>query len=85
MKVMYIPMINMMKTGENINMLRQRSGISVRELQGILGFGTPQAIYKWQQGTALPSLDNLVILAAALGVTTDQILVTDFVQEVTAG
>lgn len=85
MKPMNIPTINMMKTGENISMLRQKSGISVRELQGILGFGTPQAIYKWQQGTALPSLDNLVILAAALGVTTDQILVTDFVQEVTAG
>lgn len=84
MRPVSVPTINMIKTGKNICMLRQRSGISVRELQGILGFGTPQAIYKWQRGTALPSLDNLVILAAVLGVTADQILVTDPAREVSA-
>ena len=72
---MAIPMIDMVQTGQNINRLRKAAGISVRELQDIFGFGTPQAIYKWQHGTALPTIDNLVVLAAVLGVKVDDVLV----------
>ena len=67
----------MAKTGQNIVMLRKRAGLTVRDIQDAFGFGTPQAIYKWQQGLALPTIDNLVVLAALLGVTIDDILVTD--------
>ena len=49
--------------------------MSVREMQNIFGFTTPQAIYKWQHGTAMPTIDNLVVLAAVLDVTIDEILV----------
>ena len=45
--------------------------------QIIFGFTNPQTIYKWQNGDCVPSIDNLVILAAVLGVTIDEILVTD--------
>ena len=72
-----IPAIDMAKTGQNIVMLRKRAGLTVRDLQDAFGFGTPQAIYKWQQGLALSTIDNLVVLAALLGVTIDDILVTD--------
>lgn len=72
-----IPSIDMIKTGQNIVILRKRAGLSVRELQDAFGFGTPQAIYKWQQGIALPTIDNLVALAAMLDVTIDEIIVTD--------
>ena len=72
-----MPVINMTKTGQNIVILRKRAGLSVRDLQDAFGFGTPQAIYKWQQGLALPTIDNLVVLAALLGVTIDDIIVTD--------
>ena len=41
-----IPTIDMAATGRNIARLRSLSGLSIRELQGILGFSTPQAIYK---------------------------------------
>ena len=51
--------------------------ISVFYLQDAFGFGTPQAIYKWQQGLALPTIDNLVVLAALLSVRIDDILVID--------
>jgi transcriptional regulator with XRE-family HTH domain len=68
-------------TGKNIISLRRKSGITVRELQDILVFRTPQAIYKWQSGRGAAYADNLVILAAALNVTTDQILVTDLGKE----
>ena len=70
-----IPTIDMVRTGNNIARLRVEAGLSVRDLQRILGFATPQAIYKWQQGRALPTLDNLVVLAAVLGVKIDDILV----------
>ena len=72
-----IPEIDMAKTGQNIVMLRKRAGLTVRDIQDAFGFGTPQAIYKWQQGLALPTIDNLVVLAALLCVTIDDILVTD--------
>ena len=38
-------------------------------------FPTPQAIYKWQHGTAMPTIDNLVVLAALFQVHMDDILV----------
>lgn len=72
-----MPNINMVATGRNIIRLREASGMSVRDIQDIFGFATPQAIYKWQHGTALPSIDNLVVLAMVLGVTIDEILVVD--------
>ena len=55
------PTIDMVKTGQNIIVLRKLAGLSVRDLQDAFGFGTPQAIYKWQQGLALPTIDNLVV------------------------
>ncbi|MCI8418796.1 MAG: helix-turn-helix transcriptional regulator [Lachnospiraceae bacterium] len=57
--------------------LRKQAGLSVKDLQDIFGFATPQAIYKWQQGAALPTIDNLVVLAAVLQVRLDDILVID--------
>lgn len=77
---MAIPTIDMVRTGQNINRLRQLAGVSVKDLQDVFGFATPQAIYKWQHGTALPTIDNLVVLAAVLGVRIDDILVTTDMQ-----
>ena len=72
-----LPVIDMVRTGQNIARLRKQAGLSVRDLQDVFGFATPQAIYKWQQGVALPTIDNLVVLAAVLQVRLDDILVTD--------
>ena len=70
-----IPVINMVATGQNITRLRKQAGLSVANLQQIFGFTTPQAIYKWQRGTALPTVDNLVILAAVFNTNINNILV----------
>ena len=72
-----IPAIDMVATGRNIQAMRKAAGISVRDLQDVFGFGTPQAIYKWQRGTAMPTIDNLVVLAAVLQVKIDDIIVVD--------
>ena len=82
---MDLPTIDMIRTGENINKLRKQAGLSVKELQNIFCFATPQAIYKWQQGAALPSIDNLVVLAAVFQVGIDDILVIDTVVQMQIG
>ena len=76
---MDLPTIDMIRTGKNINRLRKQADLTVKDLQNIFGFATPQAIYKWQQGAALPSIDNLVVLAAVLQVSLDDILVVNTV------
>ncbi len=70
-----IPVIDMIATGRNIDRLRRNAGMTVRDLQTVFGFSTPQAIYKWQRGDAMPTLDNIVVLAAVFGVTVEDILV----------
>lgn len=69
-----IPAIDMVATGQNIARLRGAKGLTVRDLQEIFGFATPQAIYKWQHGTALPTVDNLLVLAAVFDVHIEDIL-----------
>ena len=75
-KMSTIPTVNMIQTGNKIKTLREQSGLSVKELQTIFGFGTPQAIYKWQRGAAMPTLDNMIVLAAVFRVSIDEIVVT---------
>ena len=74
-----IPFVDTIATGQNIDRLRIAAGMSVKDMQMIFGFATPQAIYKWIHGTSMPTIDNLVILAAMLGVTMDEIIVVDTV------
>ena len=70
-----IPVIDMTATGNRIKSLRIAAGMSVRDLQDIFGFSNPQAIYKWQQGQAMPTIDNMVILASVFKVRIDDIIV----------
>ena len=73
---MNFPVVNMERTGQNIASLRQQHDMSVRQLQDMMGFSTPQAIYKWQHGETLPTVDNLVALSAIFAVPIDAILIT---------
>ena len=70
-----LPSIDLAATGIRITQLRQQSGLTVRDLQDVFGFNTPQAIYRWQRGVTLPTLDNLVVLATVFGTTLDAIVV----------
>ena len=75
MEYVMFPVIDPEATGRNIQRLRQQRGLSVRDLQAYFGFTEPQAIYKWQSGRSLPTVDNLLALSALLGVPMDRILV----------
>ena len=67
------PLVNAVETGKNIK--REEKGITVKELQKIFGFDTPQAIYRWQRGEILPCLDNLLVLAKILDVQVEDLII----------
>ena len=67
---MNVPTIDIVQTGANIKALRKAAGIKVKDVADTLGVST-QAVAKWQAGTALPTIDNLVILAAMLDTKID--------------
>ena len=69
------PVIDLVATGQNITRLRKDRGLTVRDLQDWFGFEEPQAIYKWQKGKSLPTVDNLYALGALLDVPMEEILV----------
>ena len=70
------PVIDQIATGKNILSLRKEKGLSVKDLQEYFGFEEPQAIYRWQYGKTLPSVDNLYALSALLDVPMERILVS---------
>lgn len=72
-----LPVIDMVATGKNIIKLRKAAGMSVSDIQMAFGFSTPQAIYKWQRGEALPSMDNMVALSWLFDVSIEDILIVE--------
>ena len=69
------PVIDLIATGQNILRLRRERGLTVRDLQRWFGFTEPRAIYKWQLGQTLPSVDNLAALSVLLEVPMEEILI----------
>ena len=69
------PVINLAETGRRIERQRRQAGLTVRDLQTYFGFEYPQAIYKWQHGECLPTVDNLLALARLLRVPMEDLLV----------
>lgn len=75
MAITRFPVIDPVATGANIARLRQERGLTVRDLQHFFGFEEPQAIYKWQRGQSLPSIDNLYALSELFHISMNDILV----------
>ena len=69
------PVIDLAATGRRIERQRRQAGLTVRALQAYFGFEYPQAIYKWQHGECLPTVDNLLALARLLRVSMEDLLV----------
>ena len=70
-----LPVIDMSATGQNIVRLRKAAGLSVRDLQEMFGFASPQAVYKWQNGEALPTVEHLALLSRVLRVPIEELIV----------
>lgn len=71
------PIINMEKTGKNIRQMRKHNDLTVNDLRNVLGFADVTAIYRWEEGRTLPSVDNLVILADVFGCLADDIIIRE--------
>ena len=76
MKPIYLS-IQQKETGENIRRLLKSNGYTVKDVQEVMGFENPQAVYKWLSGRSLPSIDNFIILSRLLHTSIEDILVID--------
>ncbi len=65
------------RTGERIRRLREEHHLSVEDISLYMGFESVQAVYKWQRGDSLPTVDNLYALSKLLQTPIDDILVGD--------
>lgn len=71
------PVINTEATGKRIKELCRHNKISVNDVKEFMGFENPQAIYKWQRGESLPSIDNFYALSRLLNVPIDSIIISE--------
>ena len=74
---MVYPVINMVATGERIRELRKQNHLRVEDISRFMGFESEQAIYKWQRGDRLPTVDNLYALSRLFGTTVEDIIVEE--------
>lgn len=74
-RIVPYPVIDMPKTGTNIKLLIAKSGLTVQEVRAYFSFEEPTAIYNWQRGIALPTVDHLLALSKLLDVPMEEILV----------
>ena len=57
------PSIDPVATGLRIKELRIEKKLKVEQISSFMGFESEQAVYKWQRGDSLPTLDNMVALS----------------------
>lgn len=77
MQIEMLPRIDMAATGNRIRELRTARGIKVSELERIFNFTTGNAIYKWEAGSSLPTIENLISLSYVFDVNIEEILVIE--------
>ena len=71
---MEYPIIDLKATGERIRTLRKTRHITVAEISEYMGFESEQAVYKWQRGDSLPTVDNLFALSRLFETSIEDIL-----------
>ena len=71
-----LPIIDVEATAQRIDSRRIENHLTVRDLQNVFGFSSPQAVYGWIRAKSVPSVDNLVVLARVLHTTLDDLIIT---------
>lgn len=72
---MEYPVLDVKATGARIKELRIFHQLKVGEVAHFMGFESEQAVYKWQRGDSLPTVDNLYALSRLFGTSVDDILI----------
>ena len=55
--------------------MREEKGLSVQKLADFMEFEAVQAVYNWQSGKSLPSLENLKLLSELFDKPIEDILI----------
>ncbi len=71
------PVLDVRAIGARIKSLRKENHLTVGDIAEFMGFESEQAVYKWQRGDSLPSVDNLYALSMLFHTTVDDILIGD--------
>ena len=71
------PVIDPVATGARIKELRKQHHMKVGDIARFMGFESEQAVYKWQRGESLPTVDNLYALSMLFETTMDAIICGD--------
>ena len=64
-------------TAASLGRLLKARGLKVTDISSYMGFESPQAVYKWQRGESLPTVDNLFALSRLFETSVDHILTGD--------
>ena len=70
------PVVDPIATGAKIKSLRNERGFSVRDIQDVFGFEYPQAVYSWEKGKNMPTIDNLLVLSRLFETSMEDIIVS---------
>ena len=66
--------IDKAKTGQQIRLLMDKRGVTVRDVKNALSLACVQSVYHWLDGQSMPTLDNLYALSDLLKVPMDMLV-----------
>lgn len=74
---MQYPMIDKEQTAKRMQIFMRFCGLKPTDIQDYLGLTCVQTVYRWLDGTNIPSIDNLYALSRLFGVKVDDMLAGD--------
>ena len=74
------PVVDLKSTGAQIKSLRIKSGYTVHDIQAVFGFEYPQAVYAWESGKSIPTIDNLLVLAHLFDAAVEEIVIQRMIE-----
>ena len=66
--------IDKVRTGQQILLLMEKRGVTVRDVKNALSLACVQSVYHWLDGQSMPTLDNLYALSDLLEVPMDMLV-----------
>ena len=71
------PLIEKVKTGQWLQIIFAMHNLSPKDIQDYLSLGCIQTVYRWMNGTNIPSIDHLYAISSLVGMTVDRLVVGD--------
>lgn len=69
------PTIDQRATGQRIKYYMDRANLKPADIQWYLGLTCVQTVYRWLDGTNIPTIDHLYALSRLLGVRVDDMII----------